>query len=92
MLYTVYASTLQQFIKTSGVLLLGFADDHSAYDSFIPKAFVDQKRVITNLENVLVNINDWMNLNRLKLVKLNLFYGSQQMLSLSSSTSINGGC
>lgn len=91
-LYTVYASTLQQFIKDSGVLLLGYADDHSAYDSFNPKAIADEKRVITNLENVLVNINDWMNLNRLKLNPSKtefVLFGSPQMLSLSSSTSIN---
>lgn len=67
-LYTVYASTLQQFLKDSGVFLIGYADYHSAYESFNPKAFVDEKRVITNLENVLVNIIDWINLvNRLKL-------------------------
>uniref|UniRef100_A0A8W8LXB8 Reverse transcriptase domain-containing protein n=1 Tax=Magallana gigas TaxID=29159 RepID=A0A8W8LXB8_MAGGI len=76
----------------NGYRILGYADDHSAYDSFNPKAIADEKHVITNLENVLVNINDWMNLNRLKLnpskTKFVLF-GSPQMLSLSSSTSIN---
>ena len=66
-LYIVYASTLQHYIKDSGVSLLGYADDHSAYDSFNPKIFADEKRVTTNLEKVLVTINDWMNLNRLKL-------------------------
>ena len=45
-LYTVYASTLQQFIKESGVSLLCYADDHSAYDSFNPKIFEKEKRVI----------------------------------------------
>ncbi|XP_062599561.1 uncharacterized protein LOC134261111 [Saccostrea cucullata] len=66
-LYTVYASTLQHYIKDSGVSLLGYADDHSAYDSFNPKSFADEKRVTTNLEKALVTINDWMNLNKLKL-------------------------
>ena len=77
------ASTLQHYIKDSGVSLLGYADDHSAYDSFNPKIFADEKRVTTNLEKVLVTINDWMNLNRLKLNPSKtefVLFGSQQML------------
>jgi hypothetical protein len=45
-LYTVYASTLQHFIKDSGISLLGYADDHSAYDSFHPKSIDEEQRVI----------------------------------------------
>jgi hypothetical protein len=83
-LYTVYASTLQHFIKDYGILLLGYADDHSAYDSFHPKSIEEEQAV-------LVDINNWMNLNRLKLnpsKKVFILFGSQQMVSISSSNSI----
>ena len=71
--------------------LLGYADDHSAYDSFNPKIFAYEKRVTTNLEKVLVTINDWMNLNRLKLnpSKTEFVLFGKQMLSLSSSISLH---
>ena len=70
-LYTIYASILQHFIKNSGVSLLGYADDHSAYDSFKPKTSDDEKHVIKHLN---------LNLNRLKLNPTNtefVLIGSQ---------------
>jgi hypothetical protein len=48
-LYTVYACTLQHFIKDSGISLLGYADDHSAYDSFHPKSIDEEQRVIKKI-------------------------------------------
>jgi len=71
------------------VSLLGYADDHSAYDSFDPNDTSDKQRVIENLETVLVDVNNWMNLNRLKLNPSKtefILFGSQQKLSTVSST------
>lgn len=66
-LYTVNASTLQHFIKNSGVSLLGYAKDNSALDRFNAKILDDENRVKKKLETALLDINNLMNLKRLKL-------------------------
>ena len=91
-LCNVYSSTLENFIKEAGMSLLGYADDHSAFDNFNPKNKIEEHHVIHKLEAVLENINDWMNLNRLKLNPSKtefVIFGSRQMLPLSSVASID---
>ena len=52
-LYTAYASTLDNYIKDSNVSLVGYADDHSAYDSFNPNNIQNEYYVVQNLEHTL---------------------------------------
>jgi hypothetical protein len=98
-LYNVYSSTLQNFIRESIISLLGYADDHfafdsfnSRFDSFNPRNMIEKYHAICNSEAILLNINVWMNLNRLK---LNLsktefvVFESRQMLPCSSLTSLD---
>ena len=66
-LYTVYASTILSCIEDFQVSILGYADDHSVYDVFDPKSSLSRTNTISNLETCLVSINDWMNMNRLKM-------------------------
>ena len=63
----MYASTLQAFIQGYNLSLLGYADDHSVYSCFDPKDEQDIKSTIDNMQLCLVRINEWMNLNRLKM-------------------------
>jgi hypothetical protein len=66
-LYTVYASTLQEHILDYDTQLLGYADDHSIYDDFNPNCTISEQSAIENLEKCLVSVNQWMHLNRLKM-------------------------
>lgn len=66
-LYTVYASTLPDHIGHFNVSILGYADDHSIYDAFDANSRAEMCATIKNLELCLVQVNDWMNLNRLKM-------------------------
>ena len=66
-LYNVYASTLNQHIENFNISIMGYADDHSVYDSFHANSRDEENLTITNLENCLAEINDWMKKNRLKM-------------------------
>ena len=61
-LFTCYASTLQEFFTTSNNLI-GYADDHSFIKHFSP---MDQN-VLPELELDIQNISDWMYWNHLKM-------------------------
>ena len=63
----MYASTLPDHICDFNVSILGYADDHSIYDAFDANSSVNMCTTIQNLEACLVQVNDWMNLNRLKM-------------------------
>ena len=90
-LYTAYASTLQEYINSSGINLLGYADDHTAYDSFSANNLESAHIIIKNLEKTLVDINDWMNLNRLKLNPTKtefILFGSKNQLAKCDTESL----
>ena len=63
-LYSCYASTIQTIIP-SEINIYGFADDHTLERSFKPRVseFASKNR----LEQTLVEVNNWMNENRLKM-------------------------
>ena len=65
-LYSVYASTLWTVIP-KGIDLNGFADDYNVKKSFRTGNKVDEKEVISDLELCTTRINNWMNVNRLKM-------------------------
>ncbi|XP_071958790.1 uncharacterized protein [Antedon mediterranea] len=46
---------------------MGYADDHSVYDSFNPNSSSSMENTITKLQECLISINDWMKSNRLKM-------------------------
>ena len=57
-LYTVYASTISNHIEDYQVSILGYADDHSIYDSFNPNCSMSENAIISNTESCLVSINE----------------------------------
>ena len=65
-LYSGYASTLQTVIL-EGMVLNGFADDHNVKKSFRAGNKVDEEEVISDLEMCTTRINNWINVNRLKM-------------------------
>ena len=65
-LYSAYARTLQTVIP-EGTDLNGFADDHNVKKSFGAGNKVDEEAVISDLELCTTRINEWMNINRLKM-------------------------
>ena len=81
--YSAYASTIQEAVNPSEfaantqsiahsepnqnhINLHGYADDHALKSSFIPKP-LQEKTTITLLEEALVRIKTWMDLNCLKM-------------------------
>ena len=91
-LYTVYASTISNYIEDYQVSILGYADDHSIYDSFNPNCSMSENAIMSNTESCLVSINEWMNLNRLKMNNEKtefMLLGSRAQLGKCQTNSIN---
>ena len=65
-LFTVYASTIQSVVPDD-IDLHGFADGHVLKNSFRSSSRVDEKDTILSLEATLVDIELWMDQNRLKM-------------------------
>ena len=66
-LYTAYASTLEHYIEQYNISIMGYADDHSLYDCFSANDREAEHASIEKLKYCLVDVNDWMNYNRLKM-------------------------
>ena len=97
--YSAYASTIQEAVNPSEfaantqsiahsepnqnhIDLHGYADNHGIKRSFIPKP-LQEKTAITLLEEALVRIKTWMDLNRLKMNTTKtefIMFGSKQQL------------
>ena len=65
-LYSVYASTLQTGIPGS-VRLNAYADDHSLNHAFKANNEGQEAETINCLEQWVLNVNGWMNQNRLEM-------------------------
>ena len=65
-LYSSYASSLQTVIP-EGVDLNSFADDHNVKNSFGAGSNIEEKAGISMFESCTTKINEWMNVNRLKM-------------------------
>ena len=90
-LYSIYASTLQTVIP-EGIDLNGFADDHDVKKAFKAGNKVDEEKVISDLEMYITRINNWMNVNRLKMNTDKtefMLFGSRYHLPKCKTSSIN---
>ena len=65
-LFTYYSSTLEQCVLKHNKSLCGYADDHGTYDSF-KSGTPQEAQCVQSLSNCLVDIQTWMNENRLKM-------------------------
>jgi hypothetical protein len=80
-LFNIYASTLVRHIPDN-IILNGFADDHTMQKQFSPGT-IQEDLTITSLQDTLIEINHWMNLNRLKMNPGKtefIIFGSRQQL------------
>jgi hypothetical protein len=96
MLYNIYASTLEDHIHVSmyRVHLMGYADDHTAYDSFPATSREQEKACIQNLQKCLEEVRSWMSQNRLKMNDSKtetILFGNKPQLQKCMSTSIRVG-
>lgn len=66
-LYNLYASTLENSIKHLNMNIIGYADDHTLYDSFAASSRSDEINCINNLEHCIAETKTWMDKNRLKM-------------------------
>ena len=66
-LYNIYASTLEGTIKNFKTELIGYADDHTIYDSFSANSRTQEQSCMDGLEGCLAETKQWMNANRLKM-------------------------
>ena len=90
-LYSVYASTLQTVIPER-IDLNGFAYDHNIKKPFRASNKVDEKEVTSDVELCITRINNWMNVNRLKMSmdKMEfILFGSRHHLPKCETRSIN---
>ena len=89
-LYSVYASPLEDVIDQFDSSVIGYADDHGIYDSFKPSP--DQEILtISKLEACLSEVHQWMNSNKLKLNPTKtefIMFGSRQQLKKCTLDSI----
>ena len=65
-LYSIYASPLEDVISQFESMVIGYADDHGIYRSFEPTPKYEQETV-SKLELCLAHVHNWMNSNKLKL-------------------------
>ena len=90
-LYSVYASLLQTEIPAS-VRLNAFADDHSSNYAFKANNREQEAETMNCLEQCILNVNRWMNQNRLKMNTDKtefILLGSWQHLRTCSTKNIN---
>jgi len=90
-LYLAYASTLQDVIP-SHIDLHGYADDHAVKLSFKANDLAAQHDTINQLQRCLQDINEWMNMNRLKMNASKtefIIFSSRQHLKGNMATQIN---
>jgi hypothetical protein len=81
-LYLAYAGTLFDVIPPS-ISVYGYADDHIAHKNFRPATQNSETKVIKDIENCAITINDWMNQNKLKMNTSKtefIIFGSKQQL------------
>ena len=90
-LFTYYSSTLEDILRPFDLQLCGYADDHGAYDSFVPDS-TEEYDALQNLETGLIDVQQWMNLNRFKMNATKtefICFGGSKQLSKCKTTSIS---
>ena len=56
-LFTCYIATLNNIIQGTSASMLGYADDHAVYKSFLP---IDESSALKSLTEVIMRIRNWM--------------------------------
>ena len=90
-LYLAYASTIQEIIPKN-IDIHGYADDHVLKNKFYPSKENDEFDCVMSLKKTLVDVNEWMNQNRLKMNNAKteyIMFGSRQQLGKCNSSGIN---
>ena len=91
MLYSAYASTMQDVVPTS-INIHGYADDHILKKSFAGASRTEEATVLQKLEELTISIKSWMNQNRLKMNTAKtefIIIGSRQQLCKVETSQIN---
>ena len=90
-LFICYIATLENVIQDTSTSLLGYADDHTVYNSFLP---IDEHWALKNLSVVTDKIRNWM---RQSFLKMNdskteiVIFGTQNQCNKITTTSIEVG-
>eukprot|EP00918_Siedleckia_nematoides_P029510 GHVU01063634.1.p1 GENE.GHVU01063634.1~~GHVU01063634.1.p1 ORF type:complete len:166 (-),score=9.43 GHVU01063634.1:44-541(-) len=66
-LYSVYASTMQDVIQPTGNTVSGIADDQIIRNEFKAGNHIAELDSVNSLVNCLMLVNEWMNENRLRM-------------------------
>lgn len=89
--YNIYTSTLLSEINRYQTQILGYADDHTLYDSFQADSRLGEQTCVSNLEKCLADIQTWMTKNRLKMNNEKtecIMFGNKVQLDKCITTSI----
>ena len=65
-LFNAYASTVYPIFHRFDVTCMGYADDHLGYQAFSPNDAEQELSTMKNMQECLMEVNDWMCKNRLK--------------------------
>jgi hypothetical protein len=93
-LFTTYASTLQHVTDQSELQISGYADDHLIYGSFLSSKPESEREFHDALTSCLAKVQQWMNLNRLKMNSEKtefLLCGHKSQLRKCNITTLNVG-
>ena len=89
-LYLTYAGTVFDVIPST-ISVYGFADDHTANKRFNPTSKRNEINAIRELEECAIDINNWMNANKLKMNSSKtefILFGSKRQLEKCTTKSI----
>ena len=90
-LFICYIATLENIIQDTFTSLLGYADDHTVYNSFLP---IDEHLALKHLSVVTDRIRNWMRQSFLKMndSKMEIvIFGTQNQCNKITTTSIDVG-
>ena len=90
-LYSFYASTIQEVVPQEQVDLHSYTDDHGLKRPFRPGT-TEENNAISTLQNTTSDIKEWVDSNHLKMNSSKteyIIYGTCQQLAKCVSNSIN---
>ena len=90
-LFNYYVGSLPDCIKHDGVLINGFADDHTLHNSYQAGDISAEINSISILEDSLCSVNDWMGQNKLQMNPSKtefISFGSKTMIKRITRTNI----
>ena len=90
-LFNFYVGSLPDCIKHDGVLINGFADDHTLHNSYQEGDISAKNNAIRTLEDSLCSVNNWMGQNKLHMNPSKTEYisfGSKTVIKRTTVTNI----